>query len=163
MNCFNADLYGAEIIIFVYKITDFSSRNALPQWWNAIEYIFRDNPKNIPSLILVGNKLSEFDKPDYQDTDIEGYSNHFNVIHIFACTLRDTHHVRKIFSAVLHEIIQRNIPKLNEFIELVNEYDNFKPIFNRILCPNCKRLTSSGSPFCHFCNFRTDHEKNTGN
>ncbi|KKK44575.1 hypothetical protein LCGC14_0748300 [marine sediment metagenome] len=160
MNYYSADFYGAELIIFVYNITDFTSINVLPKWWDAIKRAFKDKPKKFPSLILVGNIYSEFAKPDYIDTYLDDYTEIFNVINVFKCSLKDTHYVGKIFSAALHEIIQRNMPKSNEFIGLVGDLDKFGPIFNKILCPNCKHLTSSGNPFCHFCNFRTDHEKN---
>ncbi len=159
INLSGSDFYGAEIIIFVFNTADFSSENILSEWWKSIEYAFSYDPKKFPSLILVGNIFSGFGEYDYKEIDIEGYPKYFNVIHVFKCDLKNTQYAEKIFTAALHEIIQRNLPRTNGLTKLVNGIDDFGPIFTKILCPSCKHLTSSGRPFCSFCNFRTDHEK----
>jgi len=120
--------------------------------------IIIETSENFPSIILVGNMFSESDPPYVLNGHIEKYTKLFNVFNHFECTLEDSRYVEKqIFTAVIHKIIQRNMPDLKDIIEMVDGIDKFGPIHERTLCPNCKRLTSSGEPFCNFCNFRTDH------
>lgn len=152
----NHDFNRTEIIIFVFNTAYSSSENILSGWWKSIEYNFGYSPV-FPSLILVKNIPSGFVEYDAKEIDIKGYPKYFNVIHVFKCNLKNLQYVEKIFSAALHEIIQRNVPKSNGLIELVNSIKDFGPIYKKISCPSCKRLTSSGRPFCSFCNFRTDH------